>query len=308
MSEFGKTLFIVNPSAKNGHGLEAVPIIEKAFAGHDFEIAYTEYEKHAKTIAYEAQGFDTIVSVGGDGNAHDTANGILARPEGDRPAFTLLPMGSGNDYARTLCLPLDVARAAEALSTGGRRARLDCGRCGEEFFHESVSFGIDAAIAIGTIELRKKTGGSGTSLYMQSGFDVIANHYRTYPATYALDGRPANTRELLLFCVTIGKTYGGGFIINPHATGQDGVLHVVTATYMPRAKALGVFVLASKGKHTRFKDISFAEATHASVDYPFAPPTQFDGEPQYETHYELELLPHGIEVIVPGTAPLDFAY
>ncbi len=308
MSVLGKTLFIVNPSAKNGSGAQAVPVIKAALKDKlDYELAYTTHEKHGFELAQAAAGFDTVVSVGGDGNAHDVANGILALAQDSRPAFALIPMGSGNDYARTLDMPFKTEEAISAL-VGGKRCRIDCGKCNDRYFLESVSFGVDAAIAIGTIELRKKTGGSGTSLYMQSGFDVICNHYNYHKTKVTDAAGKVSEHDYIIFCVTIGKTYGGGFYINPDATGQSGMLNICTATPMSRKKALLVFVLASKGHHTGFKNMAFMKTPKISLDYAAAPPTQFDGEPQHGLHFDISIIPRGLEVVVPQASHLNTDY
>ncbi|NTU89980.1 MAG: diacylglycerol kinase family lipid kinase, partial [Actinobacteria bacterium] len=213
MSQLGRTLFIVNPYAKSGRGRLAIPSIERTARGVlDFEIAVTQNENHAFELARTVREFDTIVSVGGDGNAHYVANGILAREITERPAFSVLPIGSGNDYARTLGISTDLHKALASL-LDGKRCLIDIGRCNDDYFLESASFGIDAEIAKKTIELRKTSSSSGILLYLRAGFDVIGKRFESLRAQCSYDDGPSIEQESLIFSATIGSTYGGGFII-----------------------------------------------------------------------------------------------
>ena len=57
---------------------------------------------HAKELAAQAQGYRTVIALGGDGVTHEVVNGLMTQEEGTRPALAVLPVGSGNDPAQTL--------------------------------------------------------------------------------------------------------------------------------------------------------------------------------------------------------------
>ena len=67
-----------------------------------------------------------------------------------RPRLGIIPVGTGNDYARTLSIPLDGPEAALQSLLAGQERALDVGLCNDEYFVETLSFGLDAAIALDT--------------------------------------------------------------------------------------------------------------------------------------------------------------
>lgn len=92
------------------------------------------------------------------------------------------------------------------------------GKCNDRWFLETLSFGLDAAIALDTVERRVRTGKTGTMLYLQSGIDQLLHHMDLRRYTAVLDGGEPVCGESYLFAVQIGQTYGGGFRICPDAT------------------------------------------------------------------------------------------
>ena len=191
-TDLGRTLFIYNPVSQNGNGKfvanEAITVLREDF-GMELEVRRTTHSGHAEGIAAEAAGFDTVIALGGDGLVHEVVNGLMAIDFADRPRFALIPVGSGNDFANTLGLEAvtksDPVEAIERI-LGGHEVTVDIGRCNDMYFAESVSFGLDAAIAIETMERRKRTGRTGTMLYLTSGLDQLMNHFDKYDFSMTL--------------------------------------------------------------------------------------------------------------------------
>ena len=94
----GRTLFIVNPAARHGETRKLVPAIQRTIGGvADGDIQLSAGPRHGFDMARTAEGFDTIVAVGGDGTAHEVLNGVMAHEPDVRPCFAVIPTGSGND-------------------------------------------------------------------------------------------------------------------------------------------------------------------------------------------------------------------
>ena len=186
---WGQTLLIANPAAQNGR---SASLIDKA-AGYlrgklphgTFDVQPTHHAGHACEIAQAATGVDTILVLGGDGIVHEAVNGLMGRAEDDRPTLGVIPVGSGNDLARTLHIPDDITTACDALLAADVQLS-DVGRVNNEYFIETLSFGLDAAIALDTVERRKKTGKRGTMLYMESGFDQLLPSTGAPPSTLSV--------------------------------------------------------------------------------------------------------------------------
>lgn len=126
----------------------------------------------------------------------------MTQDEAVRPALAVLPVGSGNDFAQTLGIDDFSGKDFGALLTCELQ-RQDIGRIrswnpangsGEAsvvYYDQTLSVGIDAAIGLGTTELRKKTGLTGAPLYTLSGLEQFGLRYRNYLMTVSFDGAPA---------------------------------------------------------------------------------------------------------------------
>lgn len=197
-TDFGRTLIIANPAAQSGAAHEVAERLQRFLdmtaRASQFDLVLTERMGHAKELAAQAQGYRTVIALGGDGVIHEVVNGLMTQKEDARPALAVLPVGSGNDFAQTLGIDDFSGKDFGALLTCELQ-RQDIGRIrswnpasgsGEatvEYYDQTLSVGIDAAIGLGTTELRKKTGLTGAPLYTLSGLEQFGLRYRNYPMT-----------------------------------------------------------------------------------------------------------------------------
>ena len=120
---------VVNPNSGSRAGLDildaAVPVFERA--GTRVNVLRTEYAGHALELAERAElgDEDVLVGIGGDGTAHELANGMLRRAPAARRPIGVLPGGSGNTWAYDLGLALGDAEAAAATVVAGRTRFVD---------------------------------------------------------------------------------------------------------------------------------------------------------------------------------------
>jgi YegS/Rv2252/BmrU family lipid kinase len=200
----------------------------------------TKEPGHAITLAQAAAeaGFETVAAAGGDGTVHEVANGIL---RADRPevCFGVLPMGSGNDYARVLGVPFDprqmVARVlsreswsvdvGEITADGGQRQR---------YFVNTAGFVMSGAV---TWEARRIRQLRGLWLYGLATLRALCRHFRAAPTYLALDRQEVPTPTLYL-AIAIGRAEGGGFVVAPQAQLDDGWFDYLHAGSMSRWQAL----------------------------------------------------------------------
>lgn len=261
------------------------------------EVYLTRCPGDAERKAQEAQGFDTLLALGGDGLIHEVVNGLARLPQDSRPVLGILPLGSGNDYARTLRLAKN--RPEEALSQllSAEPRNLDLGLVNGVHFMQTLSFGLDAAIALDTMNHRSS--GRGAHLFADSGWRIFSTAKEGFAFQGTIDGVPVSGSEAV-FAVQLGATYGGGFRICPKARPDDGVLDVCYSTELPNvALTLAIFALARFGLHTHSKHLFFAQARRIVLDFPEAPPCQVDGELLVATHFEIESVPSALSVLVP---------
>lgn len=300
----GKTLLIANPVAQRGNGAEAARIAHDLLVEWlgDGQVVFelTERAGHAVELVEAAQGnYETVIALGGDGVVHEAINGLMRIPADIRPRFGLIPVGSGNDYARTLCMSESVPDAIVQFLDAPEK-RLDVGNCNGEYFAETLSFGLDAAIALDTVERRQRTGEQGTILYLKSGIDQLFHHLDTYTLKATLDGERTLEAPVHLLTVQNGPTYGGGFRICPDADPADGLFDICYAMApMSVPEATFKFLRAKDAHHTKYKKIFFERASTIDLAFDRRPPCQIDGEPHIADSYHITIEPKALRVLAP---------
>ncbi len=297
----GRTLLVVNPTAQHGNCGAAAACVEEALRsqlGDALDVHVTTAAGDATSVARQACGtYASVVVLGGDGTLHEVANGIMQEPFDVRPAVGLIPLGSGNDYARTLGMPLSLDDAlAKIFDT--HEQLFDIGLCNGEYFAETLSFGLDAAVALGTIELRERKGKSSDLLYVQSGLDQLLHHLDTYHTEAYLDGHTPFRRPVLMMAVQIGKTYGGGFKVCPDAKPDDGYFDLCYADApMSVPKATMLFLLARNARHVGSKQVHFERVKKLNLTFNERPPVQMDGEAHTADCFDIQILHKKFKVL-----------
>ena len=304
----GRIALIANPAAQNGRGawaaVEAASLLRARVGDEGFQLLLTERPRHATALAASLDpSAGTVVALGGDGLISEVAAGLMERPVDERPALGVIPVGSGNDYAASLGVPTSIGRAIDCVLVG-RTAVVDVGRVNGRYFVETLSFGLDAAIALDTVERRVRTGRTGTRLYLESAVDQLFRHLSIYDFTARLTGGDAAAARTVsaaayLLAVQIGPTYGGHFRICPGAELDDGLLDLCYATpHLGPWKALAVLLAAKGGRHTGNRHIHLDRASRLVLDFAEEPPGQIDGEKIEGTHFEIDCIPRALTVIV----------
>ena len=301
----GKVLFIANPAAQHGNGAKLAEIARELFAewlGEDaVEFVLTEHPQHATELAARASAdrFSTLFALGGDGLVHEVANGLMQLPRDARPAFGLIPAGSGNDFAATLGMSTSVPDAIVQF-LDAPAVPFDMGCCNGVYFAETLSFGLDAAIALDTVKRRERTGQSGTMLYLASGIDQLLHHLDTFHFDAVLDGTRALAGDIHMFAIQNGPTYGGGFRICPEADPTDGLLDICYADApMSVPVATFKFLRAKNAHHTKFHNIHFERASSVEMSFDVRPPCQVDGEELVADKFSISLYHDAWEVLCP---------
>ena len=217
----------------------------------------------------------TLVVVGGDGSVHLAVDRLLALGElSPTDPLGLVPLGTGNDLARTLGIPLDPAEAAKALLSGTARtldlAVDDAGGVVVNAAH----LGVGAEAAERASALKKRL---GKAAYAVGG--VLAGAGATgWDLRVEVDGEPLPLdEEVLMVGLANGRTIGGGAELAPDAEPDDGLLDVVVATSTGPLARLGFGVAMREGEHVDREDVHTVRARTVTVTGD-AFPLNADGE------------------------------
>ncbi|MDR2714892.1 MAG: diacylglycerol kinase family lipid kinase [Coriobacteriales bacterium] len=302
---------LVNPVAGSGLGaktlVQAQEQLPEVFPAAQIDIVESQSKEHVSEFATTTQA-DLLIVIGGDGTLHDAAQGLLTRPQKERPLVTLIAVGSGNDYARTLGISQNPQEAFAALAHAVP-IRVDVGCCTSNasdtptYYLETLSFGVDAAVGLNTHELRKTTRTKGLRLYARAAISAIFTELKPYHAVCKIDDETLED-DLLICAVQNGPTYGSGFKVAPQASITDGLLNICVAQRIGTLRALYYLTRIKAGTHETLPAVSTYVACRFDIKLDREVPIQCDGERLLGTQLSVELLPAALEVLVPKDSPV----
>jgi diacylglycerol kinase (ATP) len=222
--EKSKARVICNPTS--GGGAYDPDEIRDELDGMEVEWIETEGPEDAIGAAEEWREGLLIVA-GGDGTINDVVNGLgrAGFPEG--VTLGILPAGTGNDLAATLCIPEDPDLAEDVIRQN-RERRLDVARVssegiGERFFINVATGGLGAEISDANDEVLKQRWGKLS--YLRASLEVARN-FDVRELTLYLDGEGHQVKAVNIAVGNCRYT-GGGWPATPKANPEDGLLDVV---------------------------------------------------------------------------------
>lgn len=224
------TCVIYNPVAGRGKAEKLLKEMRAAGRG-EVELRPTARPGHACELARDAadEGFAKVVAAGGDGTAHEVANGVLR--SGRDVVFSVWPIGSANDYAYTLGLTEWWKRANEQLPT--ETLDVDVGRITgggrEAYYVNSLGVGFNGMV---TVEARKIHRLRGLPLYALAFLKAMARHFTTPRMAIGFD-ETEYAGPTLALTINLAQREGG-FPITPAARLTDGLLDYMHATNLRR--------------------------------------------------------------------------
>jgi diacylglycerol kinase (ATP) len=294
--EKSKARVICNPASGGG---DYVPDeIRAELKGLEVEWIETDGPDDAIQAAEEWQEGLLIVA-GGDGTINDVVNGLGRTGFPEDVTLGILPAGTGNDLAATLCIPEDPDLAEDViLQNRGRRldvARVRSEGIGERFFINVATGGLGAEISsVNDEELKKRW---GKLSYLRASLEV-AKDFDVRELTLYLDGE---RREVEAVNVAVGncRYTGGGWPATPKANPEDGLLDVVIIEKLGAGELLGLAPAALAEFDYLDKDgILFARAKDVYVET--HPGLEFtaDGEVIGDDPAEFSVIPGALKVLV----------
>ena len=274
--------FIVNPNAGRGLAGRELPRLREILLRLNLkgEISLTSAPLEAGELAARAveHGADRVVAVGGDGTLNEVVNGLAKAKNAGYPCgFGVIPVGSGNDLAKSLGLPLELESACEVLARGRTRP-IDLGRVSvdgsDRYFVNAVGLGLDGEVAL---ELARGRMLTGLAMYILAALKVVLAGRWPYSMKIGLDGRTLD-ETITLITVANGKQTGGGFRFTPDAAFDDGLLDFCYGTRVTKLQVLGLMPKILKGRHDGHPAVRMGRTTELSIEVPLGVPAHIDGE------------------------------
>ena len=304
-----KHLFIINPKAGKKDRTEELRLAIARLELSDVTIEITEYPGHATVIAgsfaENCGGFARIYSCGGDGTFSEVVRGVYKL---DNVAVAVVPVGSGNDFARTQLGDKKFELSMLADYAGGEVVASDLLKCGERIASNAATVGFDCEVCVNFNKIRKLPLVNGSFAYNLSIVRTLFGGLKHNISIYA-DGELVSNPDCkyLLAAGGNGRFYGGGIMAFPLASASDGYIELLTceAISLPTfAKFIGKF---TKGKHISetgevFADTPFlkyrrCKSFQVMADKPIN--LNFDGEVASVVNPLVEIVEGGLKIIVP---------
>jgi diacylglycerol kinase (ATP) len=293
-------LIIVNPTAGAGRAGRLIPWLRQRLEQRpEIELQVTRRAGEAEAIASNAvrDGHDRVVAVGGDGTVQEVVNGLLAGPAVE---LGIVPVGTGNDLARSLGLPGEPGGAWKA-AMGRHTRRVDAARArngaGEErWFASAGGIGFDAQVAAAMA--RRRGWQAGRAGYVLTTLAEL-RRFDNRPVEITLD-EETFSRSVLFVAIANGAFYGGGMKIAPDAEADDGWLDVCVVGDVSRLTALREMPNLYRGTHVRNPAVSVHTTRTIHIEGDPATLTHLDGEPFGTLPLEVRIAPGVLSVAVPG--------
>ena len=205
-----------------------------------------------------------MIAVGGDGTVHEVVNGLA----GGRAMLGVLPLGSGNDFAKMLSSPSDPERAVAWFREARHRfcdvgevtlARAD-GTCERHWFINGLGVGLEAVVANSARNARYL---KGFARYLAAALWHLAT-YKPPHMEIRADAREWSGQQFLV-AVGNGCCAGGRFRLTPDARIDDGLLDVCRVDSLSRWRLLRILPSVLSGRHTRFEDVRMSQVTAIDI-------------------------------------------
>lgn len=287
-----KALFVVNEKSGKRRNFDVATVIAGSWP-HAHQVLSCARKEDLDDIIdrAEREGVEVVFAVGGDGTVHETAKRLVHR----RPALGVLPIGSGNGFARHIGLPIDPAAALTACC-GGFIATIDTAIVNDEHrFLGVMGVGFDAVVA----ERFASSQVRGLETYVREGLRAFAE-LRAEPYELTVSGETRRQDALVVAIANSGQ-YGNNARIAPLASLQDGLLDVVVIGGTSIINAAFLLARLFQGTIHEAEGVLTLQTAELTLRRPAAGPAHLDGEPMLlPQSLQVRVVPQSLRVLVPA--------
>jgi len=306
-----RVVAIVNPIAGRARGVklraQAAAELLQLFPGMTF--VESKAPGHATVLAQGAKDADLVIAVGGDGTVREVASGLLSVTGPldhltTRPLLAVIPVGSGNDFIKTLGIPADITNACRTAREGRDRpidvTQIEMAGEGAPTQAHSINaagFGFDASVVAATRKYKRLR---GLPLYLFAVLDAVKSF--KCPAVHIKAPGFEREQAVLLIAAANGRYYGGGMKVAPEAEPDDGLIEVCIGDSMGRLSIMRKLPRFVAGTHVALKEVRMLRTHELELEFLEPVLVQLDGDllvPQPFNRFRLTVLPKAINLRVP---------
>ncbi len=261
-------------------------------------ILETQFAGHAEALASEAvqEKYDVVMAAGGDGTVHQVLNGLLKNEAADCPVLGIIPLGTGNDFARSCSIRPDVSQITYLLKVMQPRltdvGEMRCmGKSGEmrtRFFINVCSLGMGPEVVSRLVKSNRAWG--PTITYYAS---IISTFFSHRPVEVSYKTQESEWKgKARVIAIANGQSFGNAMYVAPDAMLDDGKFSSFIAGEIPLFRFL-LYLQMVKGRR-KIMDPGIIYQTLERVDLSSSDPCLLEGDGEIEG-----LLPATITVL-PG--------
>lgn len=296
-----KHIFIVNPAAGKGQAAtRIIPQIEAYFQVHPeipFEIYVTKAKGDGRAYAESAAKTGEPIrfyACGGDGTLYEVVNGAYKYPN---VSVGILPLGSGNDFARIFGGSDKLLDIGAQVHAGTRK--FDLIDAGAHVAINQCSMGLDAEVCAKQACFKKLPGVGGEFAYTMSLFYCLFRRLNSEFKIIVDDEKVVEGKMLFALCAN-SRWYGGGYKGAPKAVPDDGKLDfILVRKTVGRLKLAGLVGKYKRGEHLSWDFTEFVRGKKLQILSKNPAAVNVDGECEYVTESTFRILPAALDVIMP---------
>jgi diacylglycerol kinase (ATP) len=239
-------------------------------------------------------GYQFLILGGGDGSVSSVVDFLANRDT----VLGLLPLGTANDFARTLEIPQAIEDACLTIAEG-KVVDVDLGLAGDNYYVNvaSVGLGVEATRALSPW-LKKN---AGPLAYPVA---AVRTFFRHEPFSARLtfpdgDHRPEEYRRLLQVAVGNGRFYGGGMVVAPESGIDDRTLDIYAIALGRQRDLLGVARYLRSGDFIRMDNVQHFRTSRVRLESEPELPINIDGELVTRTPQNFSVVQNALNVLVP---------
>jgi len=255
-------------------------------------------ELHATVQKAISSGATLIILGGGDGSVSAVVD-MLANSDG---VLGLIPLGTANDFARTLGIPATVEEACTTIAHGVI-IDVDLGMWGQNYYVNvaSIGLGVEVTRALSP-ELKRR---AGVLAYPLAAMGAFLAH-RPFSATLTFpngDHESETFDRLLQVAVGNGRFYGGGMTVAPRASIDDRILDVYTIELGRARDMFGVARYFKRGDFITNDCVHYYRTTSIEITTQPIRSINVDGEILGKVPARFTIAPKALKVMVPSISP-----
>lgn len=246
-----------------------------------------------------ADGFERVAAAGGDGSVAAVAAGLVR--SGMQVRLGVIPIGTGNDFARGLGIPLDISLAIDNLSSPRVRT-VDLIRCRSPQLPSSERLCLNAVVGgiggrISDAMTNKISRRWGRFAYLRAGAPELITGAAS-PVLLRIDGQRFSF-DCLMLVVANGRFAGGAIPFAPAADPSDGRLDIVAIAKVSKFSLLNVMIRVLRGRHEGMHGLIMRTGRSVEVDAGSSFWFNLDGETWVAGAARFDVVPQALDVVVP---------